>query len=142
LADPYGDGVVVVVLPLGFVAGAAVEGVDDVVGSEGGIRREDADLEVAELIGFELAVLEVDQKCIDGLDTVVDFDEILREEVANGGEVAFGHGGPEMLLEIYDFDGGGGWARDLSEGRCGEGQQEREEATHAAMVASDAPPWE
>src|SRR5258708_8247554 len=87
-------------------------------------------------------MLEVDQECINGLDTVVDFDEVLREEVANGGEVAFSHGGPEMLLEIYDFDGGGGWARGLCEGWCGEGQQEREEATHAAMGAAHAPPWE
>jgi hypothetical protein len=140
LAHPYSDGVVVVVLSLRFVISTAVESVDDMVGGEGGVRREDADLEVAELVGLKLAVLEVDQKCIDGLDTVFDFDEILREEVANAGEVSFSHSGPEMLLEIYYFDGGGGWARGLGEGRCGEGQQEREEATHAAMVASDAPP--
>ena len=133
LADPHSDGVVVVVLPLGFVAGAAAEGVHGMVGSESGIRREDADLEIAKLVGLELAVLEIDQKGIDGLNMIVDFNEILREEAADSRKAAFSHGCPEMLLQIDDFDRSG--ARGLGKGRCCKSQQEKE-GTHEAMVAS------
>lgn len=98
LADPYRGGVVVVVLHLGFVFGATVKCVEYVVGGEGGIRREDANLQVTEFIGLELTVLEGNQQGVDGLDSSVDLDEVSGEEAANRSEVAFGHGGPEMLF--------------------------------------------
>ena len=117
LADPYRGGVVVVVLHLGFVVGAAVEGVDDVVGGKGGVGGENADLQVAELVGLEFAVLEVHQKGVDGLDFVVNLDEISGEKAANGGEIALRHGGPEVLFEIDDFD----WGQGLALSRCSQG---------------------
>ena len=98
LADPDGDGVVVVGLCLGIVGGAAVDGVDNVVGGEGGVGAEDADLQITEFVGLDLAVLEGDEERIDCLDSVVDLDEVFGEEVADGGEVAFGHRGPEVLF--------------------------------------------
>jgi len=52
LAYPNSRGVVVVAFSLGVVCGAAVECVDDVVGGEGGVRREDAKLKIAELVGL------------------------------------------------------------------------------------------
>src|ERR1700736_827167 len=136
LADPDSGGVIIVTLALGFVLGAAVEGVDGVIGSEGGGRREDANLGVAEFVRLELAVLQADQKRVDSLDTVIHFQKIFGEETADCGEVTFCHGGPEMRLEVDDLDRGRGWVRDLRRGRCGE-CQEKEEGTHKTMVASD-----
>ena len=138
LAHPDCRGVVVVVFALGVVAGAAVECVDDVVGGEGGVRREDANLKIAEFVGLELAVLQIDQESVDGLDVVIHFDEIFGEEAANRGEVAFGHGGPEMLLEVDDFDGGGERAGSLSkrrQGKCDGESQKEEEGTHKDYVS-------
>ena len=79
LAYPDGGGVVVVALALRIVFCAAVDGVDDVVGGEGGVRREDANLDVAEFVGLELAMLEGDHKGVDGLDAIVDLDEVFGE---------------------------------------------------------------
>ena len=98
LTDPDSDGVVVVVLHLGFVFCAAVEGIDYVIGGEGGVRGEDADLQVAEFVGLEFAVLEGDEQGVDGLNFVIDLEEVLGEEAADGGEITFGHGGPKVLF--------------------------------------------
>jgi hypothetical protein len=136
LAYPYGDGVVVVVLHLGVVVGAAVEGVDYVVGGEGGVGGEDADLEVAEFVGVELAVLEGDQQRVYRLDLLVDLDEVFGEEAADCREVAFGHGGPQVLFEIYDFDGGWGLGGGLCGGRCDQGDQDCEEEAHGNYVSA------
>ena len=46
-ADPDGEGVVVEGPGLRFGVGVAGEGAEDVVGGEGGVRGEDADLKVA-----------------------------------------------------------------------------------------------
>ena len=135
LTDPDGGGVIIVALALGFVLSAAVEGADGVIGGQCRVRREDADLEIAKLVRLKLAVLQVNQKSVDCLDVVIHFDEIFGEEIAHGGEVAFSHRGPEMLLEIDDFDWGWSWVRRLCGGGHGECQKE-EEGTHAAMVAS------
>ena len=121
MTDPEGNGVVVVVFPLGVVAGTAVEGVDDVIGREGRVRREDANLEIAELVGLHLAVFQPDQQSIRCFDVVVDCDEVLSEKAADRGEVTFGHPGPEMLLEVDDLDG----SRRL---RCGLSRRERGKA--------------
>lgn len=98
LSDPDGDRVIVVVLHLGLVFGATVERVQYLVSGQGGVRGEDADLQVAEFVGLELAVLEGNQQRVDSLDLSVDLDEVSGEEATNSGEVAFGHGGPEMLF--------------------------------------------
>jgi hypothetical protein len=132
LANPHGSGVVVIVLALGLVVSAAVEGVDDVIGREGGVRREDANLQVAKLIRFELAVLQVDQQSVDCLDVIIHFDEVFGEEAAYCGEVTFGHGGPQILFEIDDLDRSG--SSGLSRRRYGERKEEEE--THATIVAS------
>lgn len=136
LANPHGRRVVVVALALGFVFGAAGEGVDDVISRKGGVRREDAHLEVAEFIRLELAVFQVDQESIDGLDAVIHLDEISREEAPNRGEVAFRHGGPEMLLEVDDFDRSRRWVGSLRWGVCGECQKKKE-GTHGTILASN-----
>ena len=128
-ADPHSRGVVVVARALGFVLGATVESVDDVIGGERRVWGENAHLEVAEFVGLELAVFQADQERIDCLDVILHFDEIFGEETAHGGEVAFGHGGPELLLEIDDFDGRGSRGSSLSRRECGEancgGQKEK-----------------
>ena len=103
LAHPGGRRIVVVVLHLGLVACAAVEGADHVVNRKSGVRGEDADLQVTKFVGLEFAMLQVDQKRIDGLNLVVDFNEVLGEEAAYCGEVAFGDGSPKMLFEIDDL---------------------------------------
>ena len=107
LSDPDSRGIVVVALALRFVVGPAVEGIDDMIRGESRVRREDANLEIAELVGLELAVLQVNEESVDGLDLVVNFNEIPGEKTANGGEVPLGHRGPEMLFEVDDFNGGG-----------------------------------
>ena len=104
--DPGGGGVVVEVVEVGLGFGAAVEGVDDVVGGEGGVGAEDADLQVAELVGGEVALLEGDEERVEGGDVTVDLDEVRREEAADGGEISFGEGAPEMLLLLDDFERG------------------------------------
>jgi hypothetical protein len=107
LADPDSDGVVVIVSFPGFVLSTADEGVDYVVGGKGRVRGEDTDLQVAEFIGLKLAMLEGDEEGVDGLDLVVNLDEVFGKEAPDSCEVTFGHGGPQMLLQIYDFDGSG-----------------------------------
>src|ERR1700738_2880246 len=64
-SDPYGGGVVVEVGWVGVVFGAADEGVDYVVGGDGGVWREDADLEVAEFVGCQLALFEGDEEGVE-----------------------------------------------------------------------------
>ena len=137
LAYPNCRGVIVVAFALGVVAGAAVECVDNVVGGQSGVRREDANLKIAEFVGLEFAMLQIDEESIDGLDAVIHFDEIFGEETAHGSEVAFGHGGPEMLLESDDFDGCGERVGTLSkrrQGKC-DGERKKEEGTHRNYVS-------
>lgn len=131
--DPGGGGVVVEVAEVGLVFGAAVEGVDDVVGGEGGGGAEDADLQVAEFVGGEVTLLEGDEEGVECGDVAVDLDEVRREEAANGGEASFGEGAPEMLLLLDDFERGGGGV-DFGGARLGlsEGGDEKgqEQSTH------------
>jgi hypothetical protein len=103
LADPDSDGVVVVVFHLGVVFGAAVESVDYMISSKGRVWAENANLEVAEFVGLELAVPESDEYGVRGLDLVVYLDEVFGEEAADCSEISFCHGGPEILFEIYDL---------------------------------------
>lgn len=134
LAYPDGGGVVVVALALRIVFCAAVDGVDDVVGSERGVRREDADLDVAEFVGLELAMLEGDHKGVDGLDAIVDLDEVFGEEAPDSREVTLGHGGPEMPFQVDDFYRSGG-CECLSEGGSGDGKEKEEKETHGNYVS-------
>jgi hypothetical protein len=106
VADPYREGVVVEGLNLGGpvvgrdVAGEAAE---NVICSEGGVRRENAYLKVAELVGGEFAVSEEDESCIESLNSAVDLDVIGGEEALDGFKIALGKGGPEMLFLSDDF---------------------------------------
>jgi hypothetical protein len=133
MAYPDGGGVVVEVVKIRFGCGAAVEGVDDVVGSEGGVRAEDADLQVAKLVSDELALLEGDEEGVERGDVAVGFDEIRGKEFADGGEVSFGHGGPKMLFKVDDFDWL--WRRRwrLGVGESGE-SHDKKKSSHGGIV--------
>jgi hypothetical protein len=139
LTNPHGRGVVVIVLALGLVFRAAVEGVDDVIGREGGVRREDANLKVAELVRLELAVFQADQQGVDCLDVIIHFNEVFGEEASHSGEVAFGHCCPEMLLEVDDLDRSRSWGGGLRRQGCGECKKKEEDGTHETIVASRVP---
>lgn len=142
LAYPNCRGVVVVAFALGIVGGSAVECVDNVVSGQSGVRREDANLKIAEFVGLEFAMLQIDEESVNGLDAIIHFDEIFCEEAAYSSEVAFGHSGPEMLLEGDDFDGCGEWTGSLSrrgQGKC-DGERKKEEVTHRNYVSVWPPP--
>src|ERR1700722_18116409 len=100
-ADPYRQGVVVEGLNSGrpvlgrVIAGEAAE---NTIRSKRGVRREDAYLQVAELVRREFAVSQEDECCIESLNTAVDLDVIGGEEALDGFKIALGKGGPEMLL--------------------------------------------
>ncbi len=97
------------------------------VGGEGGVWGEDADLEVAEFVGGQLAVLEEDEGGVEGLDGGVDLNVVGGEEIFDGIKIALGEGGPEVLLERGDFYGGRGCGHGLALRRGEGGDREEEE---------------
>jgi hypothetical protein len=104
VAYPYGEGVVVEGLDLGAF-GLAGEAAEDVICSDRRVRSEDADLEVAQFVRSEPAVFKEDEGGIECLNAVVDPDVVGGEEAADGTEIAFCKGRPEVLLLCDDFDG-------------------------------------
>jgi hypothetical protein len=97
VANPYRQRIVVEGLNRGRpVAGCGVAGeaAENVIRSEGGVRRKNAHLKVAELVGGKFAVSEEDESCIKSLNIAVDLDIIGGEEALDGFEIALGKSGP------------------------------------------------
>lgn len=114
LTGPDGQGVIVERFDFGLGLCIAGVGAEYVVGGEGRVWCENADLKVAKFIGGQLAVFEEDKCGIERLDGAIDLNVVGGEEAADGIKIALCKRGPEVLFEGCNFDGGrGGGGLDL-----------------------------
>jgi len=140
LANPDGQGVVVERFGFRFSVGVARKAAEDAIRGDRGVRRKDADLQVAKFVRSQLAVFEEDQRGIQGLNRAVHLDVVRGEQAADGIEIALGERRPQVLFLVDDFDRSGGRRRRLGL-RDGEGgdREKEEEAAHGDYANSCLP---
>jgi hypothetical protein len=104
MAHPYCEGVVVEGSDL-RAFGVAGEAAENAIGGDRGVWSKNADLEVAQFVGGELAAFKKDEGGIECLNIAIDLNVVGGEEAADSIEITFRKGGPEVLLLGDNFNG-------------------------------------